>query len=87
MQMPEIRPADLIEFARSMRCVMLIDIVKKKICLYLPRAAAVALDRPQQANLAQSTSLSSMTIRSGACREPAPGHLRMGIDNENDQAT
>ena len=29
MQMPEIRPADLIEFARLMRCVMLIDIVKK----------------------------------------------------------
>ena len=30
MHMPEIRPADLFEFARSMRCVMLIDIVKKR---------------------------------------------------------
>ena len=87
MPVPEIRPDDLTEFARSMRCVMLIDIVKKKICLYLPRAAAVALDRPQQANLAQSTSLSSMTIRSRACREPAPGHLGWALINENDQAT
>ena len=52
----------------------------------MPRAAVVALDRPQQANLAQSTSLSIDDHPLDFFAE-VRHLLQMGIDNESDQAT
>ena len=51
-------------------------------------SSPVRLTAPEQANLAQSTGLSSMPARPAAAEYLRAGQLQgVGIDNESDQAT